>query len=114
MHKAGRDRPARGVDVEEDVLLGVLRLEEQHLGDDQIRDVVVDRLAEEDDVVFEQPRVDVVGALAARRLLHDHGDQDHFLVSLYSSPSLSRAKTRDLWSSRASVALLHQRRNLLR
>ena len=41
--QAGGDRAAGRVDVEGDVLLGVLRLEEEHLGDDQVGDVVVDR-----------------------------------------------------------------------
>ena len=75
--QSGRDRAAGRVDVDGDVLLGILGLEEQQLRDDQVRDVVVDGLAEEDDVVFEQTGVDVVGALAARRLLYDHRDQDH-------------------------------------
>ena len=66
---------ARAVDVDVDVLLGVLGLQEQELGDDQVRHHVVDGGADEDDVVLEEARVDVVGALAAGRLLHDHGDE---------------------------------------
>jgi hypothetical protein len=49
----------------------------QELGDDQVRDLVVDRAAEEDDALVEQPRVDVELALAARRALDDHRDQGH-------------------------------------
>ena len=34
--EAGGDRAARAVDVEQDVLVGILGLEEQHLGDGQV------------------------------------------------------------------------------
>jgi hypothetical protein len=71
----GRDDPARRVDVELDVLLRVLGLEEQQLGDDQVRDVVLDRVAQEDDAVLQEPRVDVEGSLAAGARLDDHGDE---------------------------------------
>ena len=50
---------------------GIVRLEEQQLRDDDVRDVIVDRRAEEDDAVHEEPREDVVGALAAARALDD-------------------------------------------
>jgi hypothetical protein len=33
---AGRDRTARGVDVEENVLVRIFRFKEQQLGDDQV------------------------------------------------------------------------------
>ena len=39
---------ARAVDVQQDVPVGILGLEEQHLRDDQVRDAVVNRRAEED------------------------------------------------------------------
>ena len=64
-------RAAGRVDVERDVLVGVLALEVQQLGDDQVGDLVVDRRAEEDDPLVEQPRVDVEAsarrATSARR-----------------------------------------------
>src|SRR6476619_8035818 len=47
----------------------------QKLRDDQVRDLVVDGGPEEYDALGEQARVDVEGALAARRLFNDHGDQ---------------------------------------
>jgi hypothetical protein len=47
----------------------------QELGDDEVRDLVVHGRAEEDDPLVEQTAVDVERALAARRLLDDHGDQ---------------------------------------
>src|SRR3712207_8505582 len=45
------------------------------LGDDEVRDLVVDRRAEEDDPLVEQPRVDVERALATAVLLDDHRDE---------------------------------------
>src|SRR6476620_10871532 len=47
----------------------------EKLGDDQIRDLSVDRGAEKDDSLVQQARVDVERALASRGLLDDHGDQ---------------------------------------
>lgn len=49
-----------------------LILEEQQLRHDHVRHVVVDRADEEDDAALEEARIDVVGTLAARRLLDDH------------------------------------------
>ena len=69
------DGAARRVDVDRDVLVGVLGLEVDELGDDEVRDVLVDRRAEEDDPLVQQARVDVERALAARGLLDDHWDQ---------------------------------------
>src|SRR5258707_7787455 len=62
-------------DVEEDVLVGVLRLEEKELRDDQVGRDLVDRADEEYHPFLEQARVDVVGALAPPALLDHHGDQ---------------------------------------
>ena len=69
------DVAARAVDVDVDVLVGVLRLEVQQLGADQVGDRVVDRRAQEDDVVLEQPRVEVEGPLAPVGLLDHRGHQ---------------------------------------
>ncbi len=71
---AGIGKPTRGVDVERDVTLGVLRLEVEQLGDDEVGDLVVDLLPEEHDALAQEQRVDVEGALAARRLLKHGGD----------------------------------------
>src|SRR3546814_1596231 len=46
---ARRDDPARRVDVHIDVLLRIFRLEEQQLGDDQRRHLVLDLAGDEDD-----------------------------------------------------------------
>ena len=52
--QAGVDRAAGRVDVERDVLVGVLGLQVQELGHDQVGDLVVDGRAEEDDPLVEQ------------------------------------------------------------
>src|SRR4051794_33426028 len=69
------NRAARAVDIELDVLVGVLGLEEEHLGDRQVRYLIVNRRADEDDAVLEQARKDVVGALAPVGLLDHHRNQ---------------------------------------
>ena len=69
------DRAAGRVDVQRDVLLGVLGLQMQQLRDDEVRDLVVDGRAEEDDPLVEQAAVDVERALPAGGLLDDHRDQ---------------------------------------
>ena len=71
--QARGDAAAGAVDVDLDVLVRVLALEEEHLGHDGVGHVVVDGGAQEDDVVLQQARVDVVAALAAGRLLDDDG-----------------------------------------
>src|SRR5262245_24236123 len=73
---------ARRVDVDRDVLVGILRLEMEKLRDDEVRDLVVDLRAEEDDALVEQTRVDVERPLTARGLLDDHRDQGAHAVSL--------------------------------
>ena len=55
---------------------GIFGFQKQQLGDDQVGDLVIDRRSQEDDVLFQQARIDIVGALAARRLLDHHGDED--------------------------------------
>ena len=75
--EAGVDRAAGAVDVDRDVLVGVLGLEVQQLGDDQVGDRVVDRRAEEDDPLVEQAAVDVELALPARGPLDHHRNQWH-------------------------------------
>jgi len=77
--------PSRRVDVDVDVLALVLHLQEEHLGDDEVGDVVVDRRADEDDPVLEEARPDVVRALAAARLFNDDRSQ---VTHLESSPRI--------------------------
>src|SRR3954447_17065336 len=73
--EAGVDGAARRVDVERDVLVGVVRLEVEELGDDQVGDLVRDGRAEEDDSLVEEARVDVEGALPTGGLLDDHRNE---------------------------------------
>jgi hypothetical protein len=69
--EAGGNASPRRIDVQEDVALGVVRLEEQHLRDDDVGDVVIHRSPHEDDAIHEEARKDVVAAFAARRALDD-------------------------------------------
>src|SRR5712692_1688425 len=69
------DRPTRRIDVQRDVLLRVFGLQEQQLRRHQVGHVVVYARADKDDVVLQQARIDVVGALAAVGLLDHHGYQ---------------------------------------
>ena len=55
-----------------DVLLCVFHLQEEHLRDHQIGDMVVNGGADKNNPVLEQPRVDVVAALAAPGLFNHH------------------------------------------
>ena len=71
------NRAARAVDVNADLLVRILAVEEEQLGDHQVGDVIVDLAAEKDDAVAQQARVDVVGALAARGALDDAGNEGH-------------------------------------
>ena len=73
--ESGRHMAAGGVDIEGDILFRVLRGKEEHLGDDEIGDVTVDWAAEENDALFEQARINVVGSLTERGLFDNHGDQ---------------------------------------
>ena len=77
--QARRNRAAGRVDVEEDVLVGILRLEEQQLRHDQVGGDLGHRPDQEHHALLQQPRVDVVGALAAPRLLDHHRDQPEAL-----------------------------------
>ena len=85
--EAGVHRSARRVDVQLDVLVGILGLEMDHLSDDEVRDLVVDRRPEEDDALVQEPRVDVEEPLAARGLLDDGWDDRDSTGSCGSSAS---------------------------
>jgi hypothetical protein len=52
------------------------------LGDDEVGHVVVDRAAEEDHALAQEPGVDVERSLAAGVLLDDDGDEGHGALSL--------------------------------
>ena len=76
------DGAARRVDVDRDVLVRIIGLQVQQFGDSEVRDLVVDRRAEEDDPLAQKPRVDIELALTERRLLDHHRDQRARSVSL--------------------------------
>jgi len=87
------DRAARRVDVEVDLLVGVFRLQKQHLRHDEVCGPLIDRSHEKHDALLEQPRVDVVGSLAASALLDHHRDQAEslrFVVPALTHRSLTR------------------------
>jgi hypothetical protein len=88
---AGIHGPAGRVDVEEDVLVAVVRLQVQELGHDEVGDRVVHRLAEEHDPLVEQPREDVERTLSAGGRLYDHRDQCHL------KPSSSKKGPAEVW-----------------
>src|SRR6201999_1585954 len=79
--QAGVGGAAGRVDVEADVLVGVLGLKVEELGDDQVGEVLGHLLAEEDDPLRQQAAVDIEGALAASGLLDDHRYQWHWASS---------------------------------
>ena len=49
--------------------------QKQKLRGHQIGDVIVDRRADENDVILEQPGINIVGALAPVGLLDHHGNE---------------------------------------
>ena len=69
--KPGVDAAAGAVDVQADVLVGIVALEVDQLRHDEVGDLVDDGRSEEDDALVEQSREDVEGSLAAAGLL-DH------------------------------------------
>src|ERR1700676_4085560 len=71
--ETGGDGTAWRIDIKLDIALGIFGLEEEHLCGGEVGDVIVDRRANEDDVLFEEPRVDVIGAFATAGLFDHHG-----------------------------------------
>ena len=67
------DRATGRVDVEGDVLVGVLGLEEDQLGADQVGRHLVDRAADEDDALLEQLLEDPPGGLQIGPCGRDEG-----------------------------------------
>ena len=90
---AGRDRAAGAVDVEVDVLVRV-RGKEKQLRGDLVGDVVVDRLAEEDDPLAEQSVVDLVAEATTEGRLAGGGRHRNRHVSTCSSSDGSRPSQR--------------------
>ncbi len=70
------NRAARRIDVQREMSFsGILRCEEQQLRGHQVGHVVVNRRADENDVILQQARINIVGALAAVGLLDHHGNE---------------------------------------
>src|SRR3954454_21146641 len=65
-------RPAGRVDVDRDVLVGILGLQVQELGHDQVGDLIVHGRAEEDDALVQEAAVDVERTLPTGGLLDNH------------------------------------------
>jgi hypothetical protein len=65
-----------------DVALRVFRLQEQQLGRDDVRDLVGNGGAEEDDPILEEAREDVEGPLTTTRLFDDDRNQINAVDSL--------------------------------
>src|SRR5213593_2859927 len=70
-------------------------VEEQQLRHHQVRDLVVNGRAEEDNALFEKQRINVVGALTAARRLNYHGDdvfdiRDHVISFILRQSYLFR------------------------
>ena len=72
-----RHRPAWRIDVQVNIRPGIVELQEQHLGHDQIRTVVIDYALQKDNAVFEQPAVYIEDALFAAGAFHHVGNHGH-------------------------------------
>ena len=95
--QTGRDLAARRIDVDRDVLLGILALQVKQLGNHQVGRNGVDLFTQKDDAIVQQARIDVVAALTARRLLDNvgherrlnvlHGNSFHtYSIETYGAP----------------------------
>ena len=60
-----------------DVTLGIIRLQEEHLGNDGVGHFVIDLRTKEDDPVLEEPAIDVHRPLFAATLFDHIGNQGH-------------------------------------
>src|SRR5581483_498387 len=90
VHRHARgDRAARRIDVKLNVFFRILGRQEQHLRDHQVGHGVVDGRAQKNNVVPQQPAVNVVGAFAAPGLLNDHRYQ-HDSCFPFTCPGLRR------------------------
>src|SRR5205085_11846240 len=70
------DNTAAGIDVDTNVFLRIFHLQKEQLRDHEIGNVIVDRLSNEDDAVFEQSRINIVTTLAAAGLFDYHRHED--------------------------------------
>src|SRR5690606_34716012 len=66
-------RTPGGVDVQRDVLVGILGLEKEQLGHNKVCRLIIDRTDKENNALTQQARVNVVRTFAAARLLDNDG-----------------------------------------
>lgn len=64
------------VNIKVNIFIGVLSLQEEHLGDYQVGYMVIDGAAQENNPVFEQAGIDIVSPLTPAGLLYYHWYQD--------------------------------------
>src|SRR6185295_2820467 len=64
-------RPTRTVDVDRYLAIGILRLEVEQLGDHDVRDHFIDIGTEKDDVLLQEPRVNIVVRLLPEKKNND-------------------------------------------
>ena len=72
--QAGAHDATGAADVQVDVPVGVLPLQEEELGDDDVGHLVVDRRVEKNNSLLEQKRIYVKSPLTPGAGLDDHGD----------------------------------------
>src|SRR5690606_7330492 len=65
---------ARRVDVELNVFVRIFTLEEQELGDDDVRNRVIHSAPQKDDAILKQTAEDIPGALTAVRCFNNVGN----------------------------------------
>gem|GEM_PF-707658 len=81
----------------------VFKKEVKELRDDDIRDVVVDRPADEDDAILQETRINIVGALSSIRPLNHHGNITVHIAVHAITPYMTTSTTvkeRDITSRR--------------
>jgi hypothetical protein len=66
-----------------DVLLGIFLRQKQHLGNHQVCNVVVNRGSDEDDIVPQQPGINVICPFPTPGLFYDHRYQHHLLLLVH-------------------------------
>ena len=72
--QTGRDAATRRIDIQINVFFRILRFKEQQLRDDEVGEDIVDRSAQKNDAVFQEPRIDIVGPFSPIGLLNDNGN----------------------------------------
>ena len=78
---ACRDRSARAVDIELNILIRILRLQKQKLRNDQVRANICHFLAQKNDPVVQQSGKNIVGTFASSGLFDDIRYKTHFVSS---------------------------------